>query len=188
MIMSSFLDTLPDTEDWRTEEVAGIDPDLHDTGIAIITVGRSNHGRKRLQEVWMKSAHIDKKLRDLDAVSNMIGAIDKALQGRSVHHAIVESQQLYFRPDDTKAKVIGQGNDLLMLATISGAATAILYQKHADVAILKPASWKGQKGKPQMHERARELIKDEIGTAIGEVSGHCMDALCMALTEAGWVV
>jgi Holliday junction resolvasome RuvABC endonuclease subunit len=186
--MSSFLDTLPDEETWHTQESAGVDPDLHTTGIAIASVARSSLGRKRLDGIWMRSASIDPKLRELDAVNAMTGAIDNAIRGKAIHQAIVESQQLYYRKNDSKAKIVGQGNDLIMLATISGIATALLFQKHVDVAILKPARWKGQANKEAMHDRLKIMIKDILNVDIDGHDSHCLDALCMALVGAGFKV
>ncbi|MBD3388163.1 MAG: hypothetical protein GF414_04455 [Candidatus Altiarchaeales archaeon] len=151
------------------------------------------------------SMTVDRKLKGLDAAQAMVGelfALSRCSLGFEVGRMTVESQQLYPNRDDTRQSLVGKGNDLIMLATITGAAAALFGGK-----VLLPRQWKQQKKKEIMHSRARELWADQgtVGKSFEMTGGslsegkalhawdhsmdiHCMDALCMAMTLAGFRV
>ena len=178
---------------------AGFDPDLHNSGLALIKVAESKGIvlTKKIEKVTLISLDIDKHYRALDAVTKMIEHIrhtSHTLKGRGcvADSIIVESQQLYPNPADTRQALVAKGNDLIMLATISGAATAALGDA-VSATIQLPRTWKKQKKKEVMHNRARSVLSEQGVEPIGLhaepiVNSHTMDALCMALTAAGFQV
>jgi hypothetical protein len=97
---------------------------------------------------------------------------------------IIEGQQLY--PDRflSSRELVAKGNDLIALATISGAALTHWAQLPvAKARILLPAEWKGQREKDAMH---RHLMRILGGVEIeGPNNNHTRDALCMAVVAAG---
>lgn len=187
--MKSFLDG---EETWDRFIYAGLDPDLHHTGFVTITVEKSSKSRKRILWVTSLNLTVSDKLKGLDAVHAMIERLTCRVKNiEHIDYALVESQQSYYKDNDSRAKIVGQANDLIMLATISGAASSVFMAKGADVQIKLPAQWKGQRKKENMHRKARDILEaaECLNTKIlDDMCGHEMDALCMALTGAGYHV
>lgn len=201
----SFLESYTDTP-WIRARYAGFDPDLHKSGLACIEVTKKNStGQVELHRVELRSIDVHIKYKQLQAVHEMIRRIHEAIRELpSVDSFVIESQQLYPNNtrrslvakgnDDTRQCLVAKGNDLIMLATISG-AVAGAYQNPQVISIKLPASWKAQKKKEPMHARAARIVEMSgavsilNGKPISDVSAsgsHCMDALCMALTQAGY--
>jgi len=190
----SFLDG---GETWTRKQFLGFDPDLHRSGLAIIDVRESNKARKEILHFNIVSLRIDAKLRGLAACQAMVAKVREVIGCNlkmPLDHAIVESQQSYYKDTDSRAKIVGQANDLIMLATISGAAAAMLMYQGAKVEIKLPAQWKGQRKKKNMHRRARAILEGQKGLinkgleALEGMDEHEGDALCMALKGAGYDV
>lgn len=189
--MKSFLDG---DEYWSTERWVGFDPDLHQAGLVMLTVQRSNKSRKRICDVHPLCLGVSRKFKGLDAVHIMVEHITHHVKNIGfLDHALVESQQSYYKDNDSRAKIVGQANDLIMLATVSGAAAAVFMAAGADVQIKLPAQWKGQRKKENMHRRALDILSAQDIPAtklkdLEDVCEHVMDALCMALKGAGYDV
>ena len=104
----------------------GVDPDLHDTGIAIATID---------EVLWVGHAHVKTSLKGHDAVRAMINEI-MALDSRRAQRKLpcwVESQRVYSRHQKANP------NNLIHLAQVAGGAAAIL-----DGKLIYPQDWKGQ--------------------------------------------
>lgn len=190
-------------ETWTTHTSIGFDPDLHCSGLAVVTYETSSTGRRKLMTAQLWTIEVHKKYKGLQAAQMMCIAVHQfaLLRDNLGGSAIVESQQIYNDPKSTRQKLIGQGNDLLMLATVSGAAAAALHRAGSQVNLMLPAQWKQQKKKEPMQRRAVKLLTSNRirtfvnstqwtldGDAINSAGSHALDALCMALTEAGYNV
>lgn len=202
----SFVDKLREDgpETWSTaKRYGGFDPDLHNSGLAFIEVSKSTRGRKKLRCASLSTVSIAKRFKDIRAVSMMGVALADWFDGRNYSCArlLVESQRIYPNPNATRQKLIGQGNDLLMLATVSGIAAGLASAAGLAVDIERPQDWKKQKKKEPMHRRAMKLLNAEEvpfyyndkkqGADLDSLpreSVHALDALCMALIGAGYVV
>ena len=178
---------------------AGFDPDLHNSGLALVSVDECTGVVKtsKLTGAMLVSLDIDKQYRNLEAVSKMIEKIRYTAytikeRGVRIDSIIIESQQLYPAKESTRQALVAKGNDLIMLATISGAASAALGDA-ISATIQLPRTWKQQKSKTVMHARAEMVLQDTqvmpqgLGSEVPKTS-HTQDALCMALTAAGYKV
>jgi Holliday junction resolvasome RuvABC endonuclease subunit len=192
--MKSFLDG---EETWTSMQIAGFDPDLHKAGLAIIDVRQSNKARKKIVNFHITSLRVEAKLKGLDAAQAMVARVCEVIGCQNflpIDYAIVESQQSYFKDTDSRAKIVGQANDLIMLATVSGAAAAMLMQQGTRVDIKLPAQWKGQRKKENMHRKAKDILEGQKlydpskFAALDGMTEHEWDALCMALKGAGYDV
>jgi Holliday junction resolvasome RuvABC endonuclease subunit len=192
----SFLDQLRENpETWVSSMYGGFDPDLHTAGVATIRVEKSSHGRKRICRARLDVLRVPKKLKAMKAAMSM---------QETIHVALVEGQQLYPDEKATRQSLVAKGNDLIALAHVSGTAAAAFMRSRADTVTKLPFEWKRNKKKEGMHGRAIKLLQDEkvlvyLGgsyedprvpddTFVKSVGSHAMDALCMALTEAGYAV
>lgn len=189
---SSFLEG---GETWISKRVAGFDPDLHKAGLAILGIQESNKARKKIVNFMVTSIRIEAKLRGLQACRAMVRRVREVVKTLlPTDYAIVESQQSYYKDTDTRAKIVGQANDLIMLATISGAAAAMFMTQDTQVDIMLPSQWKGQRKKVNMHRRAKEILEGQKGLSskgfevLESMTEHEGDALCMALKGAGYDV
>lgn len=203
----SLLDEIrSEKETWQTITFAGFDPDLHTSGLAKILVDVSSTGRKRLLRVALDVICIPRKLKGLNAANHMSQQVASAGEMFRADRALIEGQQLYPRDEVPKRTLVAQGNDLLMLALVSGSAFCAFARHGGRAEIKLPAQWKGQRSKDSMHKKAvSEILKVKSATINGRVfdltgmlpdtrrfrkaSGqHAMDALCMALRLAGYRV
>lgn len=116
----------------------GIDPDLHNTGLAVVDV--DPNGSKRAH--WVGVARVAKALKGEDAVVAMASALDEASRGiLRAHkdasgffweHSVVEGQEIY---QGSEVRV----SDLLNLAQVAGAAAGVFGAGR----IPRPKDWKG---------------------------------------------
>jgi Holliday junction resolvasome RuvABC endonuclease subunit len=181
----TFIDEMPAQETWQVQTYAGFDPDLHAAGLAVIKHKVSSFGRRELVHIDLFSFTSHYKLKGIDAAQDMIQVMWKHQKAFQSDHAIVEGQQAYYRPDDSKSKIVGQANDLLMLGLVSGAAAAIFLSQEAKLQILKPADWKGQIRKDVQQDRVLKFLAEKAMVPERHTK-HNLDALCMALTGAGY--
>lgn len=193
--MGKFLDRLPEKEKWVTKSFGGFDPDLHESALATVLIEQSNYHRKRILDVQRHIFKIQAKFKRLDAVYEMITTIEAGLPRITCTAFLIEAQQLYPRKDATRQKLVGQGNNLIHLGYITGAIAMALAKMQNTINISLPAGWKGQKNKTTMRKKALQIIKDHqredsdiAETLEEEQSEHAMDAVCMALTEAGFKI
>ena len=197
----SFLANNP-TEEWIKINFGGFDPDLHNSALAIIQINISQTNeaknlRKRIYDYHILTINVHDRLKGLEACDAMIYNVQQTIRSPKFFELagiIIESQQVYYKDNDSRAKIVGMANDLLMLATITGAAAAAMYAKGAEIRIQLPAQWKGQRKKENMHRRAREIIQDSKDVPrvkrneMDNWNIHEMDALCMALKAGGFNV
>ncbi len=150
-----------------------------------------------------------KGLRPLAQVQRTIATIalrfDRHIE--SAGAVAVEAQQLYYKDDEGRDEVVGKGNDLIMLAQVTGAVQALALACHPLNRVLAylPAEWKGQKLKSAMHEEyARQLDEARVsvhdhtadhidpgyettGLNVGglpKMMHHGLDALCLGMVAA----
>lgn len=191
----SFIESYTDTP-WERLTYAGFDPDLHSSGLAVIEITKKRStGQVELHDVKLFSIKVGIKYKQLQAVQEMVKRILEVVKVLpKLDRLLIESQQLYPDKNDTRQSLVGKGNDLIMLATVSGAVAGSLGASEK-ISIKLPASWKAQKKKDPMHMRAARIVEQSgapvhlEGRQVHEATtagGHCMDALCMALIEAGY--
>lgn len=162
----------------------GIDPDTHDTGIAI-----ASPSGIILADVC-RTPRV-KRQHPLEAATEQVKALRKHLTGTIATHrfdlAVIESQ--FIPPNRATARPTAASaadpNDMIALATISGAALMIFAgPKQAEqVRLVKPAEWKGQLDKRIHHERLLEQVPylecqtRHLGATI---RSHALDAAGLA--------
>jgi len=117
--------------------VVGIDPDLHNTGVAIILDGVVES---------VNVCRVPKSLKGEAAVQAMLKqlSVDLPLWLEGVSfHGVVEGQQIYYG----KSKV--SPDSILLLSQVAGGASAILHAICAtSVTMPRPRKWKGEVPKP----------------------------------------
>lgn len=116
--------------------ILGIDPDLHNTGLALADAHRV---------YAVRLVTVDKNLKGEDAVIAMCAALPPvmaSLLGSGVEGIVVEAQELYLGGDAPK----GKPEDLFNLANVTGAALSVVVQGPARRRPL-PKEWKGQRPK-----------------------------------------
>jgi hypothetical protein len=135
----------------------GVDPDLHDTGLAIVD--------KDGKVVWVGCCSIlSAAFKGKDAVIQMAKALDDALANYKMLHVIVEGQTINF-------KQTRNPGDILNLAHVTGIAVGILVTRGwCSMQIPTPREWKGQVPKRIHHER----ILDSLGWKYKARSGYCV--------------
>lgn len=89
-------------------------------------------------------------LRAADAAEHLLGT-DLPCHGIQQEYGLVESQQVYPDPNAPRAKLVAQANDLLRLAHVAGCCQAVLLKRGAQVRVVLPAEWKGQRKKHADH-------------------------------------
>ena len=130
----------------------GIDPDLHDTGIAVATLD---------EVLWVGTAHIKGKFKGHDAVLASIaktfevfwtegGADVCQLSDNPDVHVWVESQRVYERHQKANP------NNLIHLAQVAGGVTHLIGQEYDSANLVYPQDWKGQTEKYINQKRTYE--------------------------------
>lgn len=162
----------------------GIDPDTHSTGIAVATP----------EGVVMADVCRSKRVKrqhPLEAATEQIRQLRTALTRVVLEHrfelAVIESQ--FIPPNRATSRVTAASaadpNDMIALATVSGAAAMIFagQRQASDVRLVKPADWKGQLDKKIHHERLLEQVPN-LNRAVRELGvtlrSHALDAAGLA--------
>lgn len=192
--------------------ILGIDPDLHNAGVALwgdgcktISHSTARHGIKVVDKQVTYERHppflatlelvsVDPDLRRWRAVESMCdalpGRLREILQGYydvSIDLVVVEAQRKY--PNSPV-----QPNDLIQLAAVAGAAASAALgfrRPRPRLWMPEPREWKGQQKKHPHQERILERVgltwkqaKQTIGTTRKEDARHAVDALGLALKGA----
>lgn len=189
--------------------ILGIDPDLHDTGLALWSDGRrvarhytSREGlkvqdaevvltRSRPFLACLRAVSVPRTLRGWRAVESMARALPPAistlLEGYydvEISLVVVEAQRVYPR-----SKV--RPNDIVRLAAVAGAAAASIGDRRPQPTLRmpEPREWKGQVTKTAHQNRILRragLPWDEAIALAGNKTkaGHAVDALGLALWGA----
>lgn len=165
----------------------GIDPDLHHTGIAVMS-------DESKEPVYLGVARVDRKFKQEDAVPRMAKAIDSCLCDFHIKYsdresdrvATVESQQIYV---GTRIRV----QDLIPLAQVAGSAIGILSLGDnvlTTASLVNPKDWKGTTSKDNHQQAIKDFFsyyfKDEQHVLNhwkikkSELS-HVVDAIGLAL-------
>lgn len=168
----------------------GVDPDLSTTAIAVVSYFKGDTTPTKISSVHTFVAKAEAGTRSMTKVMSMVDAVTMLISRLpmcSSNHlsAIVESQQLYPDRNESPRSVVAKGNDLIGLATVSGAAAGALLRldSMADVQLRLPATWKGQMDKKAMHARLKHILGDvEVD---GPNNSHTRDAICMAIKNIG---
>lgn len=198
----TFLDKLRSTDEtWSTSISAGFDPDLHESGLARVEYGVSTYGRKQIQKAFLRTFTVAKKYKEAEAAEYMMATVCAHRHEFNAHEAIVEGQQIYPRDADNIPKLVAIANDMVYLGWVAGSAFSMFMLEHSDPCMKLPAQWKKQRAKEPMHEHALQLLEDDgadlycgplesptLVKSIDTLSGHALDALCMALVGAGYRV
>lgn len=161
----------------------GVDPDLHNTGIAVIDndgkcilacsckVSRQFKGRSACIEM---AEEIRKAAVNVDAI---VGAFCETGKDAKASVLCVEGQELY-RGNDAATK---NPRSIMFLASVAGAALGAI-PAHAKM-FPSPQEWKGSI--PKEIKQARILL--EAGWAVGKASGYCFPQhLPFGLNKGDW--
>lgn len=161
----------------------GVDPDLHNTGIAVIDndgkcilacsckVSRQFKGRSACIEM---AEEIRKAAANIDAI---VGAFCETGKDAKASVLCVEGQELY-RGNDAATK---NPRSIMFLASVAGAALGAI-PAHTKM-FPSPQEWKGSI--PKEIKQARILL--EAGWAVGKASGYCFPQhLPFGLNKGDW--
>lgn len=192
----------------------GFDPDLHTAGIGLIlaTISKPAVAPPVFHQAWaiiVEGVDDKQKHQDVQFADSMVTEVVKAFEflpsiGVEAQKVLttIEGQRVYPRPDDTMAKVVGMGNDLIRLAQISGAVQSITRRSPFDGSrVYLPEEWKGQAPKETMHgdmaarlgnvpatlvvlkpggKSTQRPMKASEFPLLPKKMGHALDAVCLA--------
>lgn len=134
----------------------GIDPDLHNTGIAIAD--------KTGKIVHVDCCCVHRKLKGSNAVIEMAKVLDVQLAKYKMLHVAVEGQTINF-------KQTRNPGDILHLAHVAGIAVGIIASRGwVSLLIPTPREWKGQVPKQIHHQR----ILEDLGWKYKVHPGYCV--------------
>lgn len=144
----------------RQVVVVGFDPDIRILGWALVSASVS---KTRSTVVHYASLHTLACSTTRDPVARLSEIVRDlarhlAVTAHTATHVVIESQQVYGKPEDSVAKVVALANDLLRVAHISGAAEAVL-SDHALAKVVLPSTWKGQRDKEVDHKRSFAIMR-----------------------------
>lgn len=129
----------------------GIDPDLHNTAIALIN-GDYEVLDLAIASIPSKYTGIEAKLKMMEILENIIGLAMSPYD--DIDLCVVEGQQKYFGTSAARTK------DLIDLAHVSGAAAAYCISFNPErISMPVPATWKGSIPKPIHQERILKRLK-----------------------------
>lgn len=198
----TFLDRIRLNPEKAVLTFSGFDPDYDTSGLAQIEV-LEQVGVRKIVEISADVIEIKKPASGMEAVSRMVQAIAGHLSPVwASTSAIVEGQQIYPNPESSREKLVAQGNDLLLLGLVSGAAAARFVQAGTATRILLPRQWKKQRKKqsqqaelgrllmahrPKVFVQDLEVVDSPVETLL-HMCSHAIDAVLMAVTAAGFKV
>jgi Holliday junction resolvasome RuvABC endonuclease subunit len=179
----------------------GIDPDLHNTGWAMVTAEWTTPRTAATKYTELSGGLLSVKssLRGLDAANASITRLAELITPYDFDAAqppvlVAEGQQVYPDPDADRAEIIGKANDLLMLAQVTGAALGIAIKRGCSAHAVLPRTWKGQKKKEphQLHllsqvcglGLAGATLDGHLISKLPQKYNHAMDAVGIALWAA----
>jgi len=134
----------------------GVDPDLHNTGLAIAD--------KNGNIVWVGCCSVPRDCKGSNAVIAMAKALDETLANYKMLHVVVEGQTINF-------KQTRNPGDILHLAHVTGIIVGLLAPRGwLSLFIPTPREWKGQVPKQIHHQR----ILDTLGWKYNVHPGYCV--------------
>lgn len=156
----------------------GVDPDLHNTAIAVAT---------KDQVLALGVIRGQKGLIEDEAVEDMVAALTDGIED-----FLNDRAHVLIAVDNHQARVEGQKfygkslpEDLIRLATVSGAAMSCLNARGHAVKTMQPTHWKGSVDKTT--NQARTLAAYGISyKVVGGLKGYCIPAKGKEKLPAIW--